>query len=95
MGAKETMLDLVPFARAGRKVAWLPGKPQFVREGLERHFPGAITTAVAATVVGHEYQFSGVGKTLPAHLSPAMQDARGGELHRVLIDPDAAPALVV
>ena len=89
------MLDLVPFARAGRKVAWLPGKPQFVREGLERHFPGAITTAVAATVVGHEYQFSGVGKTLPAHLSPAMQDARGGELHWVLIDPDAAPALVV
>ena len=88
------MLDLFPLARAGRKVARLPGKPQFVREGLERHFPEPITTAVAAAAVGHEHQFSGVGKTLPADLPPATQDARGGELHRVVIDPDAAPALV-
>jgi hypothetical protein len=92
--AEETMLDLVPLARAGRKVAHLQLEPQFVRERLERHFPEPIATAVAAAAVGHEHQLGRLGETLPAHLPPPTQNARGGELRGVMIDPDADPALV-
>jgi hypothetical protein len=57
---KHAVLDFVPFAGAGRKVANRDGHTQLVRQLLELHSPQPYTVAVAAATVCGDEQPLGV-----------------------------------
>src|SRR3989304_8618695 len=50
--AEHSMLDLVPFARAGRKVSDMQSQPQFIGQALEFRLPQAHPRAIASAPVG-------------------------------------------
>src|ERR1700722_5391778 len=93
--AEQAMLDLVPFARAGRKMTYLDLQPGFVAEGLQSDFPQSIAAAVAATTVGRDQQAPGCGVPATAQTLPPGPNRFHGKFGRVAAYPNAHPCLVV
>src|ERR1700684_4413324 len=58
--AKESVLDLVPFARSRRIVTNFYNQPRLVGKTLQLQFPQPIARAVAAAAVGRDHQSFGL-----------------------------------
>ena len=92
--AEHAMLDLVPFAGAGREVAHRDAQPQRVRKLLQLELPQPAAAAVGAAAVGGDQQAPRVGVGAAPHLPPPAAQRRHGELRRVVVHADAHPARV-
>src|SRR5207245_686385 len=92
--AEQTVFDLVPLARARRKVADLQAQLQLVRQILQSDFPQPVAAAVTAAAVGGNHQFRSPRKPPYSHLQPPASNAGRGELRRVVIDSHAHPTFV-
>src|SRR3990172_13079622 len=93
------MLNLVPFARARRKMTDRDRQAHTVRQALKLPFPQAYPTSVAPAAVGGDEQRFGLGITVSAHLPPPPADGihrkRGGVMIHADADPTAIPSQVV
>jgi hypothetical protein len=67
---EETMLDLVPFAGAGRQIANGDVNVEFGGESLEFELPQAHAQAVDAAAVSGDHQSPGVEIALAPHGQP-------------------------
>ena len=92
---EEAMLNLVPLARAWRKMADPQLEIRFVRQFLERHLPKTGAVAVTPASIGGNQQLCGSREPPVAHRAPPSADAVDGELGRVVVDAHAAPSLMV
>ena len=92
---EQAVLDFVPLAGAGRKVAHSQAQPRGGGQVLQRHFPQSAASTVAPSTVGHDQQRRGVREARVSHFPPPPQDRGGGELCGVMINADAHPAFVV
>lgn len=91
---EEAVLDLVPFAGAGRQVGDGDGKAGLVGEALDLALPQADPNAIAAAAIGGDDEGLGLGIARPAQALPPAPDALDREGGRVGIDADIDPALV-
>lgn len=82
------MLDLVPFAGAGREVAHHDGEPCGVRKSLELDFPLAKPIAIAPSSVGGDQELAGFGVEALALEAPPAMDRGDSEGTRVVIRSD-------
>src|SRR5271166_7018016 len=78
--AEQTMLNLVPLARARGKVADQEFHLQLVGQFLERHLPQPRARAVTAAAIGGNQQFASSRKATMSHLTPPAADAVDGKL---------------
>lgn len=85
------MLDLIPLAGAGRKVADRNNQPAFGAEILELGLPQPNTCPVAATAVGGDQQALGAGIKRPAHALPPAANRFNGKCRRIMINPYIDP----
>ena len=88
------MLDLVPLARAWRKVTHRDAQPRGVGELLQLHLPQPTATAVGTAPVGRDQQPPRLRIRHAAHLQPPPPERLHGEYGGVVILPDAHPAAV-
>src|SRR5215813_15327829 len=88
------MLNLVPFAGPGRKVANRNLQAKFIGQLRQFDLPQPRSAALAPTRVSRHQQFSGFRVGDPAHLVPPAPDRLHGKLRRVMIDPDTDPPFV-
>src|SRR5205814_323168 len=88
------MLDLVPLARARRKVAHRDGKPGAIRQPLQFPFPEPEAGAVTPAGIRGDQQRLGVTVHGPSHDTPPTPDRLDREARRVVIDADAHPAFI-
>src|SRR4030095_6638340 len=91
---EHAMLDLVPFARARRKVADRNPQPKLIGQGLQFDFPQPRAAAIAPARVSCHQQFSRPRVEDPAHLGPPASDRLHRKLWRILINPDPDPTFV-
>ena len=84
--AEQTMLDLVPLARARWVVTHLDHEAGGVRQVLEFQPPQPRPWAIASAAVGHDQQPRALREPLPAELPPPEQDRGDCELGRVVTD---------
>src|ERR1035438_9205262 len=89
------VLDLIPFAGARRKMTNMNRHAQIHRQVMQRHFPQAATTAVAAASIGGDQQFFRIAISLHSHPSPPTPNRFGGKACGVVIDAHADPPLVL
>ena len=89
--AEESMLDLVPLGRAGRKVRDADREARAVGESLEFQLPESSSIAIASATVSGDEQFRGIGVGLLAHVAPPPGDGLDGELWGVMVDAHADP----
>src|SRR4051812_23447493 len=89
------MFDLVPFARARRKVADFDFQSGLVAQGLQLHLPKAVATAVAASAVGGNQQSFCPWMTAASQSLPPAPNGLHRELGGVTADADANPGFVV
>jgi len=59
--AEESVLDLVPLGRAGRKVRDADGETGPVGKSLELQLPESCSIAIATAAVGRDEQLGGIG----------------------------------
>src|SRR4051812_3944035 len=91
---KKAVLNLVPFAGAGREVADLDSQPCTVRKVLKLSLPHTRDRAVASPRIGSDEEFLGCGISLATHQLPPFLDRANSESWRVVVDPDVYEALV-
>ena len=91
---EQPVLDLVPLARARRKVTHRDGEPRAIGELLQFPLPEAQAGAVAAAGIRRDQQRLGLAIGRAAHLLPPSSNRLDGEGRGVVIDPDAHPAFV-
>ena len=91
---EEAVLDLVPLARARRKMGDAYLQAGNVGEVLQARLPKPVATAVAAAAVGSDQEFGGIWMGLLPHVLPPAFDAGHREFCRIVIDAHAYPALV-
>src|SRR5260370_42223533 len=72
---EEAMLDLVPFARAGREMADGDDKAELGGQDLQLALPQPQTDANAAAAIGGEQQPPCMREARPAHRLPPAPDA--------------------
>src|SRR5438552_6844812 len=89
--AEQTVFDLVPLARARRKVADLQAQLQLVRQILQSDFPQSVAASVTAAAVGANHQFRSPRKPPYSHLQPPASNAGPGDLRRLVVDSHAPP----
>src|SRR5689334_2623339 len=92
---EQAMLDLVPFARARRKVAHLDLQTVFVAQCLQFRLPQAVSTTVTTATVGRDQQATRLRVTAPAQTFPPGPDRFHRELGGVAADAHTDPRLVV
>ena len=92
--AEEPMLDLVPLAGPGGKVADADAEACLIGELLEFQLPGAAAIAVAASRVGGNEHGLRVGVGALPHPLPPVANRGHREGGRVVIAPHAHPGLV-
>ena len=88
------MLDGIPLARAGRKVAHMNVQSSIVGQSLEFGFEALDSMAVAPTAVGGEIEGSGPRISLLAHEFPPSPHAHQSEFRRVMAHPDIDESLM-
>ena len=93
--AKHPVFDLVPLARAGRKVTDHDTQPDGIRQTLQGDLPQPRAVAIAAPRIGRHQQPVGVRIERGPHLAPPAASRLRGELSRVVVDADTDPPLVV
>ena len=91
---EQTVLDLVPLARAGREVADPDCDAELVGEALQLVLPDARAIAVAAARVGGDEDLARLGVALRPDLLPPRLDRGDREHRRVVVDADADEAVV-
>lgn len=91
---KETMLDPVPLAGAGRQMSDRDGKTALVGEPLQLELPQSDAGAIAAATVGGDGEALGIGVARVAEPLPPATDAFDRERASIGIDPDIDPALI-
>src|SRR5271166_5153483 len=92
--AEHPMFDLVPLAGSRRHMTDLDYQVQLVGQLLQLQAPQANPVAVAAAALGRNQQTAGVWIARMAHFPPPAPNAFDGEFGRVVIDPNAHPALI-
>ena len=93
--AEQPVLDFIPLAGAGRKVTDHQPHSQIVGQALQADLPKPAARAVAAAAIGGDQHFTGPTEAAAAHACPPATDTVGGEVRRVVVDPDADPALII
>ena len=92
---EQAVLDLVPFAGAGREVADGHGQAGLVGEALQLELPQPDARAVAAAAIGGDQQPARRRDSARCPMSlPPAADALDREGGGVVVDADADPALV-
>src|SRR5579863_8040829 len=91
---EQPVLDLVPLARARRKVADGDGKTRLVRQHLQFQLPKPQARPVAAPAVRSDQQVLGRRIEAPALIPPPALDGRHGETLGVLIRPQVYESCV-
>ena len=86
------VLNLVPFAGAGREVGHRDTQPERIRQLLQLEFPPSAAAAVGTTAVSGDQQTLGVRIGVASHLPPPAADRLHGKLCRVVVDTDTHPA---
>ena len=86
------VLDLVPFAGAGRQVADHDFEAELIGQLLKFAFPQPHPPAVAAAAVSGDQQAGGVGVTYQTEIAPPLADAVHRDGGRVMIDTDTHPS---
>jgi hypothetical protein len=92
--AEHAVFDLVPLARAWRKVAHGNRQSGLVRKLLKRELPQSRSASVAPAAIGGHQQLGCVWIRSPAHPSPPLAQGFHGELGGVMVHADADPSLV-
>ena len=82
---KHPMLDFIPFACPGGKVADMDAQTSCVGQTLNTDFPQPRPASVAASGVGHNQQLLGVRITFAPHMLPPGQDTVDGKLRYVVV----------
>jgi hypothetical protein len=91
---KHAVLDLVPFARARRKMTNRQPQAQIVRQVLQGDFPQSRSAAITPAAICSDQQVVGLRIPFPAHLPPPSRDARRRKSRRIVIDADTHPPLI-
>src|SRR5450759_1200991 len=91
---EETVLDLVPFAGARRKVTDRDLQPGFVSQLLQFPFPEPHSRSITAARIGGNQQTLRFGITAATHPAPPAAYALDRELGRVVIHSHANPSYV-
>src|SRR5271163_1862471 len=86
--AKQAVLDLVPFAGAGRIVTDFDNQSCFVRQALQFQFPQPIPGTIATATVGCDYQPLSRPVAFSSKLLPPTINRRNCELRCVRTDSD-------
>src|SRR5499427_7466094 len=89
--AKHTMLDLVPFARARREMAYRYMQPRLIGEPLQLCLPQPRTGTVAAAPIGRDERFLGPRIHGYPHRAPPPPDRCDGERAGGMALADADP----
>ena len=89
--AKQPMLDLVPLARARRKMANLQNQPRSIGKSLKLRLPKTGAVAVAAAAVAGNQQSPRVAVSLPHPPLPPLFDRSNGKRRRVMVDAHGNP----
>lgn len=92
--AEHSVLDLVPFARAGWVVRDGEQQPRLVGEALKLTLPQACSVTVASASVRRDKQLSCLRVCTTPHPSPPSADRFDGELGGIVVDADVHPAFV-
>ena len=91
---EQAVLDLVPFARAGRQMMDGDLDAEFIGQRLQFALPESNPASVTAAAVGGDRQLLGVRITLATHDVPPTTDRIDREACRIVIDADAHPTRV-
>ena len=91
---KHPLLDFVPLAGAGWKMATRDVQPALIGPLLQLLFPASTSPPLAAATGGGNEQFTGLGVGLLSHLMPPLPDGLNRKLCRVMVSPDADPTWV-
>ena len=91
---KETVLDPIPLAGAGRQMSDRDGKTALIGEPLQLELPQSDAGSIAASTVGGDGEACGVGVACLAEPLPPTADAFDRERAGIGIDPDIDPAFV-
>src|SRR5882672_4913051 len=91
---EQAVLDLVPLAGAGGKVADVDRHVELVGDALQLVLPDVRPIAVAAAGVGRDEYLTRLGVALRANLIPPCLDRGHREHWRVVVDADADEAVV-
>ena len=92
--AEESVLDLVPLARARWEMRDVDGEAQVVGQALQGGLPAARPIAIAATGIGGDVQRLGHWVRVPSHQGPPLANRGDGEGRRIVIAADADPRFV-
>ena len=90
--AKQAVFNLVPFAGPGREMADVDRHSQFVRQGLQRHFPQATPAAVTPPAIGGNQQFACLRIQQLAQAVPPSANRRCRKSRGIVVNPDTDPA---
>ena len=93
--AENPVLDLIPFTRAGWKVAHVNRLSQLIRQFLQRTFPKTASTTVTATAISSNQQLFCISISLHTHLLPPATDGFGGKVSGIVIDSHTHPTFVL
>src|SRR5258708_16056115 len=88
------MLDLVPLARARRKVAHRDGEPGVIRQPLQFPFPEPEAGAVTPTRIPGDQQRLRGTVHWPSHDTPPATDCLDPETRPVVIHAHAPPPFI-
>src|SRR6266849_4621469 len=92
---KQSMLDLVPFARPWGEMTDRDGEVGGIHERLEFNLPESNPIPIAATTVGTNQELVGVRVDRRAHGVPPASNTAHGETRRVVVDTDIDPSLIL
>ena len=92
---KQTMLDLVPFARTRRIVGQFQNHPRLISKPLKLPQPQPCARTVAAAAVRSDQHTAGGIVTLLAQPHPPATDRRDSELGGVVADSDRNTGFIV
>ena len=93
--AKHAMLDFVPLAGPGWKVADVNGNAQSGGQILQSHLPQAGTNAIAPATIRRDQQIPCLTIIFHAHLVPPTTDRFGRKPRGIVVDAYTDPALVL
>ena len=93
--AKHAMLNLVPLAGAGGKVADVDGNAQMRGQGLQGHLPQSATAPIAPATIRHDQKFTRLAMTFQAQLPPPPPDRFRRKLSGIVIDAHTDPPLIL
>ena len=82
------MLNLVPFARARRIVAYLHGYPQAIGQSLQMNFLGRESGPAAAPGIRADQQTPSLRVSLASQQLPPAENAGHGKFRRLVRDAD-------